>query len=74
VKNTNKGENQQGNFLKIGWSNVGKNGGGMQLRIGIGKNLNNTNQALYHFYIPNTFVPNYIANPYIINYRKLFRY
>lgn len=47
----------------MGWSNVAKNGGGMQMRIGIGSKAANPNQALFHIYVPKTFVPNSFANP-----------
>jgi len=47
----------------MGWSNTSENGGGMQLRIGIGSKTTNPNQALFHMYVPKTFVPNSFANP-----------
>ena len=52
-----------GGLFKMGWSNVAKNGGGMQMRIGIGSKAANPNQALFHMYVPKTFVPNSFANP-----------
>ncbi|WP_347066705.1 hypothetical protein [Flavobacterium sp. WV_118_3] len=55
--------NKPGGFFKMGWSNVAKNGGGMQMRIGIGSKAVNPNQALFHMYVPKTFVPNSFANP-----------
>lgn len=55
--------NQPGGLFKMGWSNVAKNGGGMQMRIGIGSKVANPNQALFHMYVPKTFVPNSFANP-----------
>jgi hypothetical protein len=55
--------NQTGSIFKMGWSNVAKNGGGMQMRIGIGSKATNPNQALFHMYVPKTFVPNSFANP-----------
>jgi RHS repeat-associated protein len=55
--------NQPGGLFKAGWSNVASNGGGMQFRIGIGSKLGNPNQALFHAYVPKTFVPNSFANP-----------
>jgi RHS repeat-associated protein len=51
--------NITGSFLKIGWSGVTRNGGGMMIRIGIG---GTGNTARFHFYIPKTFVPNSFAN------------
>lgn len=54
---------QLGVLFKMGWSNVTKNGGGMQMRIGIGSQAANPNKALFHIYIPKTFVPNSFANP-----------
>ena len=50
----------------MGWSNVAKNGGGMQLRIGIGSKAANPNQALFHMYVPKTFVTNSFANPSMV--------
>lgn len=55
--------NQPGGLFKMGWSNVAKNGGGMQMRFGIGSKVSNPNQALFHMYVPKTFVPNSFANP-----------
>jgi len=55
--------NKPGGLFKMGWSNVAKNGGGMQMRIGIGSKTANPNQALFHMYVPKTFVPNSFANP-----------
>jgi len=43
------------------WSNVAENGGGMKFRIGIGQSVK-ANQALFHLYVPGTFVPNSFAN------------
>ncbi|MBT1582520.1 hypothetical protein KK473_28415, partial [Klebsiella pneumoniae] len=57
-------------WLKIGWSSTGKKGGGMQLRIGIGKGEGS--KAWGHIYIPKTFVPNSFANPSIEVKRSLF--
>lgn len=63
--------NKPKSLLKIGWSSTGKKGGGMQLRIGIGKG--DGNKAWKHVYIPKTFVPNSFANPSIGVKRSLFR-
>jgi hypothetical protein len=57
--------NQPGGLFKIGWSNVARNGGGMQMRIGIGARAANSNQSLFHVYIPKTFVSNNFSNPSI---------
>jgi hypothetical protein len=52
-------------LIKIGWSGTSSAGGGMQMRIGIGMNTINSNIARFHFYVPQTFVPNSYANPII---------
>jgi len=57
--------NNQGGLFKMGWSTQSKYGGGMQLRIGIGRKVGNPKQAWKHFYVPKTFVPNSFANPSI---------
>lgn len=44
-------------LMRLGWSNIGKNGGGMIFRIGIGKR---------HLDFPGTFVPNNISNPIVV--------
>ena len=64
--------NEPGRVFKMGWSTVSKNGGGMQLRIGIGISPTKSNQALFHFYIPKTFVPNSFSNPSIQIKRSLY--
>ncbi|MEM9101596.1 MAG: RHS repeat-associated core domain-containing protein [Pseudomonadota bacterium] len=51
--------NVTGNFFKVGWSGVSRNGGGMMLRIGVGST---GNTARYHFYVPGSFVPNSFSN------------
>lgn len=63
--------NSPGSRFKIGWSSTGANGGGYQLRIGIGKNAANVNQAWRHIDLGFTFVPNQTANPYIVQIRGL---
>ncbi|MCG3167165.1 MAG: hypothetical protein POELPBGB_02949 [Bacteroidia bacterium] len=55
--------NKSGSLFKIGWSKVARNGGGMQMRIGIGSKIAKPNQSLFHMYIPKTYVPNSFANP-----------
>lgn len=55
--------NKAGRFLKFGWSNTAKNGGGMNMRLGIGRNSVKPKQSRYHIDIPGTFVPNNFANP-----------
>lgn len=64
--------NQAGAIFKMGWSGA-KDGGGMQLRIGIGRNIGNSNKARFHLYVPKTFVPNNFANPSIQVKQSLFR-
>ena len=64
--------NEPGRVFKMGWSTVSKNGGGMQLRIGIGISPTKSNQALFHFYIPKTFVPNSFSNFSIQIKRSLY--
>jgi hypothetical protein len=64
--------NKPGGLFKIGWSNVSKKGGGMQLRIGVGSKTASPNQAWFHLYVPKTFVPNIYANPSIQVKRSLF--
>jgi hypothetical protein len=64
--------NTPGGLFKMGWSTQSKYGGGMQLRIGIGSKVGNTNQAWKHIYIPKTFVPNSFANPSIQLKKSLF--
>jgi hypothetical protein len=43
----------------MGWSSNGK---GMQLRIGIGTNPNNSSVARFHIYLPGTSVSQAFAN------------
>jgi len=54
--------NQSGSSLKIGWAGTSSNGGGVSLRIGIGKS---GNKSWSHTDVGGTFVPNNVANPYI---------
>lgn len=65
--------NQPGGVFKMGWSGVSENGGGMKLRIGILSKEANPNQAVFHFYVPKTFVPNDFANPSIMVKQALKR-
>ena len=65
--------NKPGRLFKMGWSNVMDNGGGMQFRIGFGHSALNPNQALFHMYVPETFVPNDFANPSIQVKLSLYR-
>ena len=56
--------NKSGSSLKLGWGGTSSNGGGVALRLGIGKA---GNKSWYHQDIPGIFVPNNIANPIIKN-------
>ena len=58
--------NKSGRVVKIGWSSTSKNGGGVAIRLGIGRN---GNKSLLHIDIGGTFVPNDIANPFIQSIR-----
>jgi len=58
--------NNPNNFFKAGWSNLNKNSGGMQFRIGVGHDHYSPNKARLHFDIPGTFVPNEFSNPSIL--------
>ena len=60
--------NKAGSFIKAGWSTTMK--GGYKFRIGVG---NKGNKALFHFYLPKTYVPNSFANPGINIKRSLFK-
>ncbi|WP_444996837.1 RHS repeat domain-containing protein [Aliikangiella sp. IMCC44359] len=51
--------NVTGSSLKVGWSSVSANGGGMMLRVGVG---GSGNMARFHMYVPGSFVPNKFAN------------
>jgi RHS repeat-associated protein len=55
--------NKPGSPLKFGWSGTGNQGGGWQLRLGVGVNPLKTNQARWHQYLSISHVPNGVANP-----------
>ncbi|MEQ1606466.1 MAG: RHS repeat-associated core domain-containing protein [Pyrinomonadaceae bacterium] len=57
--------NRPGSSVKAGWSSTGSNGGGMQFRVGLGVHAQRANVASRHLYIPRTFVPNAISNPFV---------
>ncbi len=63
--------NQAGSLVKIGWSGA-RNRPGLNLRVGIGQSLTNSNKALIHFHVPGTFVPNSFANPTIQLKRAIY--
>ena len=55
-------------IVKVGWSNTARRGGGMQLRVGVGR-IPNTRHARVPVRIPGTFVPNARANPIMLTMR-----
>lgn len=57
--------NRKENLVKAGWSSTGRNGGGMQFRIGVGVNAQRNSVANKHVYIPRTFVRNSFSNPFV---------
>jgi RHS repeat-associated protein len=63
--------NQAGSPLKFGWSSSGELGGGWLLRLGLGRSPTSANQALHHFPIRSTHVPNDVANDMLAVIRQL---
>jgi RHS repeat-associated protein len=63
--------NRTGSPLKAGWASSGEFGGGWHLRIGLGRNPQNLNQALRHVDFGSTHVPNDIANDLLAILRQL---
>jgi len=54
--------NRKGSRFKFGWTSSGEFGGGWHLRCGVGRNPANPNQALRHWDLGSTHVPNDVAN------------